>query len=469
MSWQWSLGCVLALSTCAACGGSDEDRETNGDAGDEPGKDSKAGTRAPDPMVGTKDSGADDALPIAEKCRGIDFEDIRYSPGGNALPNSCEPFNATTNNPYAVRCVDAWPWYETRYPGDQYCILPPPPDKGVQFGFHPHGDGDAWFDAVAGGDMSGYQDLANGPWELAPGMETDLNYVGGADNPQENNYYRTYIRMRVGSHHMINSIGGATRGTWSGGNAGGLVAGDRTLPSAQRPDENRPTTLAKPAEDDGLYKVFPARPNITFNAHHFNSTSEPILRESWVNIWWEDDATLQMQPISAVPLSQLSALNVPPGTTLDLHYSYSFLEPTRVLELFGHRHVWTPNFTAWLERPGGETEIVFQSFDWFDMPTYRYDSLTKNPAPSPDDKTDGATSGVLTVEPGEELHFNCHIAFTDERAAAAKAPAPAEVGNLRFANQAFTAEMCILFGWSTVPFGPPTEESVPPPSFATVE
>jgi hypothetical protein len=408
-------------------------------------------------------------LAIPPECQGIQFKDIVYSPGGNALPNVCEPFHATTNNPYAVRCVDAWPGYDTGYAGDQYCILPPPPDKGVQYGFHPHGDADAWLAPAASGDMSGYQNLTGTPWELGPGMETELNYVGGTDNPEQRNYYRAYVRMRLGSHHMINSVAGTTRGSWGPGGAGGLGAGSLILPGAQRPDENRPNSLEKPAEDAGLYKIYPANATVTFNVHHFNSSDEPILREAWVNIWWEEDATIEIQGITAVPFSQAVLLNIGPGTTTDLHYSYSVSEPVRVLEMYGHRHAWTPNFSAWLERENGETEIVYQSFDWFDVPTYRYDSLTQNPVPAPEQRVNSGSSGILMLNPGEKLHFNCHIAFTDERAAATGAPSPASIGMLRFANEAYNAEMCILFGWADGPVGLPTDEFSPPPSFATVE
>jgi hypothetical protein len=145
-------------------------------------------------------------------------------------------------------------------------------------------------------------------------------------------------------------------------------------------------------------------------------------------------------------------------------------QPVRVLTLFGHRHAWTSNFSAWLEKPGGATEIVYQSFDWFDQPTYRYDSVTQNPTPSPDTRSDGGFSGTLTVNPGEKLHFNCHITYTDARATAEGAPSPSSIGTLRFANEAFTAEMCILFGTSAgVSLGAPATDSGPLPSFATVE
>lgn len=45
------------------------------------------------------------------------------------------------------------------------------------------------------------------------------------------------------------------------------------------------------------------------------------------------------------------------------------------------------------------------------------------------------------------LAVACHIELTDERKATdAKAPSPAQVGTLRFANEAHNGEMCFNFG-----------------------
>ena len=103
------------------------------------------------PMVAAGGTGANTD---PASCRGFSFDNLVYSPGGSVLPNTCMPFHPTTNNPYAVRCVDVWPWYKTQYPGDEFCILPPPPDKGIGYGVHPQGK--KWFDQVSTGDMSGY-------------------------------------------------------------------------------------------------------------------------------------------------------------------------------------------------------------------------------------------------------------------------------------------------------------------------
>jgi hypothetical protein len=407
-------------------------------------------------------------------CQGFSFENLVYSPGGEVLPNTCEPFHPTTNNPYAVRCVDAWPWYETQYPGDNFCILPPPPDKGIQYGVHPQGM--AWFEQVSQGDMSGYQN-PHDDFVMQDGMEEEGNYYTLAGNPQEMNFYRSYPRMRGGSHHMIVSTndGTATPHTWGLGSPDGLFGGTG-LPGAQRPDENTPKSLIKPTEDDGLYSILPAMAGVTFNMHHFNATGMPILKEAWTNLWWEDNATVRVYGISGFDaVEQFTTLSIPPGTSQDIHYSWNLSETMsiRLLTLFGHRHAWTTNLSAWVEKPNGDTEILYQSYDWFDEPTYRYDSMTMNPVPAPQARTDGAASGIRMLggmPGGEKLHFNCHIENTDERAQALgpRAEPPSQSNRtLRFANQAFTAEMCILFGsTAAVRLPTPVRDNSPLPDFA---
>lgn len=383
--------------------------------------------------------------PISRECRGFSFDGIIYSPGAGALPNTCEPFHPTTNNPYAVRCTDVWPWYKTVYPGDAFCILPPPPELGVQFGIHPQGK--AYFDQVSKGDMSGY-DVPPLGHVLGPGGEEERNYHTAISTTAEQKYYRVYTRMRGGSHHMINSTSdaNASQEQWTAGSPDGLFGGIG-LPGAQRPDENAPQSYEKPAEDAGLYAIIPGGTGITLNMHHFNSTPMPILKETWENLWWETDATIPVKGMSGLDVLQAVTLSVPVGATVDLHYAANISQDTRVLKLFGHRHAWTTSFTSWVQKASGENQLLYQSFDWFDEPTYRYDSLTTNPVADQATLGDGGASGITILKAGDRLHYNCHITYTDARAAAVKSPkTPAQIGTLGFANEAFTAEMCILFG-----------------------
>lgn len=89
-----------------------------------------------------------------------------------------------------------------------------------------------------------------------------------------------------------------------------------------------------------------------------------------------------------------------------------------------------------------------------------------NPKVNTDARTDGAASGIVMLKAGERLHFK----FTDERKATdAKAPSPAQVGTLRFANEAYNGEMCINFGNVTGGgLGLPGEVGGTVPDFAKV-
>jgi hypothetical protein len=64
---------------------------------------------------------------------------------------------------------------------------------------------------------------------------------------------------------------------------------------------------------------------------------------------------------------------------------------------------------------------------------FDYDSITKNPAPNPDAKTDGATSGILGVTTGDKIHIECDIDNKSDN-------------TLTFRNELYNGEMCILFG-----------------------
>ena len=416
-------------------------------------------------------SGAAEGQP-AMGCEGFKLEGLMFSPGGNVLPNTCMPFHPTKNNPYAVRCVDAWSWYKTQFPGDDFCILPPPPDKGVQYGVHPQGS--KWYAQVSKGDMSGYQNLGDA-WLMMDGEEESANYETSAGNRADAKYYRSYARMRPGSHHMIVSSDMAKPGDekWYPVSPGGYldsVAGLLSLislPGAQRPDENRPQALDRPSEDSGLFHPLPANAKVTFNMHHFNASGKVILKEAWTNLWWEADARTQIHLLRGLDLGQVVSMAIPPGATQDLHYSWNITEPIRLIEAFGHRHAWTSNFSAWIKKSDGSTDIVYQSFGWLDEPTYHYDSTTQNPTPVSESRIDGASSGVRTLMPGEQLHFNCHIEYTQERASSEKAPMPSTIGTLHFANEAFTGEMCILFGETAAkPMPAPVVDNSPLPKFA---
>src|SRR5687767_3206484 len=100
--------------------------------------------------------------------------------GGNSPPPSsmatpCEPLNSG-------------------YPGDERCILPPPPDKGLHFHVGP----------------KNYTDRAElAKFEVPAGGEITECYYMMSPNAEVFNFFEQHYRMRQGSHHLIISMGPA--------------------------------------------------------------------------------------------------------------------------------------------------------------------------------------------------------------------------------------------------------------------
>jgi hypothetical protein len=354
------------------------------------------------------------------QCKGFEVRGLAYSPGGSVLPDTCKPYDPRTNNPFAIRCIDADPDYATGFPGDEFCILPPPPELGMQFGVHPK--------SYQAADTAGYV--------VQAGEETNQNYFIKAGNSQERYFFRSNVRMRTGSHHLITTGGSLdTPDGWEGdkqsAGIGILAPGfETTLPSAQRPDQNTPPGLDMPPEQAGLAFRLTAHQQIQFNLHHFNSSAEPILREVWINVWFMPAEEVQnvIQPLALI--APPADMEVPTGESRVLTYGCLF-ETARVIALTGHRHASTDRFSVWREQ-GGQNLPLYESFDYNDMPTYDYDSVTKNPEMNVAMGVDGAFSGPLTLENGT-LRWRCEIHNRTDQ-------------TLTFSNELYKGEMCIVFG-----------------------
>lgn len=447
------LSACLALAACAS------DSDSNND-GDQPSKSSKKaasskGSSASDSAASTDSEHADkagdahaagenpatghsDVLPSVDvktplkdlpaECKGFEVAGLKASPGGSTLPNKCAPFHGTLNNPYAIRCIDADPSYKTNYRGDEFCILPPPEELGTQIHVGPED-----YDQP-------------GTFALGPGEEENTSYYVNAPNTGDHFYYRTNWRMRPGSHHMIITISDDDRPDgWAADLQGpsaknSATAGFEVGPSvhsfggSQRPDLDRPQgTLDTPPENVGIGAKLLAKQQFNFNLHHINTGTDPVLREAWVNVWYMDekDVTKTMKSLAASgsPID----VSIPAHQRTVLKYKCDVQGDSRIITLNGHRHAHTDRFSVWVKKQSGETVSAYESFNWEDMPTYQYDSVSSNPTPDVPTETDGASSGTLEVQQGDEVHFLCDIDNTLDKP-------------LRFANEAIDGEMCILFG-----------------------
>jgi hypothetical protein len=458
-----SRSCLAALAAALVipmgCSSEADEPSTDEDSGteDDGGKSTSASPDDSTPRSNenaddesTVDVSAEDSIDesgrIVEACQGMKLVGMKYSPGGTTLPNKCAAFHVRDNNPYAVRCIDAMPDFKTPFPGDEYCVLPPPPELGFQLGVHPGGNVGYW-EKMWAGDYSFYEDAAlTADYEVEAGGERLQNYRVDFEGPtDERYYYRRYFRGRYGSHHgTVNFTGSPETEGWQ--DNGDIALGGRgggELITVQNAYTDIPqNSIDVSPEEEGVGIKMTPNSGVNLNLHHFNTTDAPLLRENWINAWYmpKEEVTRPAFGILAD-----TTVNYPIGMEMDNEGVVAATAVTQVLSLWGHRHAWTTRFHAWVVRVDGSEELVYDSNDWFDMPTFSYNSVAKNPEPG--DGKDGASSGPLVLQPGDELRFNCHIDTTQERADQLGVKLPD--ATIEWANEALTGEMCLLMGQST--------------------
>ena len=377
-----------------------------------------------------------------QSCKAPYLMGAKYSPGGTVLPHPCEAFDPVTNNPYAVRCVDAMPNFKSGWAGDDFCILPPAPDQGVQVGAHPQGD--AYWDEMYAGNYSDYANSkVTAPFEVPPASEVVQNFDTAPVTTRPQNFFRIDLRMRPGSHHIATWYNSsAVNAGWEPLTANPPVGFgvSTTFVNAQSTHADRPSVVDVAPEDQGVAVQFPANASVGIQLHHINPGTSPLLREVWINVWWLPPGRSYTR-VSENPLN--APVNYPPNQITDNVNTAVAQGDTRILSLFGHRHAWTTRFSAQIVRANGGTEEIYDSFDWREIPTYQLDSITMNQKPDVATHKDGATSGVTWLHQGDKVQFDCHIDTTDAHAAQLGVSTP--TSNLHFTNEAFAGEMCILY------------------------
>lgn len=349
------------------------------------------------------------ATPIPPNCMAYELKGLKYSPGGDVLPNTCKPFDTLTNNPWAIRCIDADPTYKTGLEGDEYCILPPDPAKGFQIRVGP-------------------TDYAKpeAKYVLKPGAETNDNFPATSGNETEVYYFYRQYRMRPGSHHLIVSkAGGASSPFGDGSRLGG----------SQNLAKDNPELANVPEENKDVGVALPAKTPLSVNLHYINTTDKDLVQEAWINFWYKPEAEVKEKAIEMFAMGGL-AMNIQPGEHVVLgengKFSCEVTTAGRVLSLYGHRHANTLRFSAWRKR-GGVRELVYEDYDWHDPLVLEYNSTTTNQGANPQTMSGGGHSGVLDLQPGDALEWECEV---DNQSGVP----------LRFVNETLTGEMCILIG-----------------------
>ncbi len=316
-----------------------------------------------------------------------------------------EPGKITQNDPCGL---------DSGFPGDEYCILPPAPGEGIQIHAGP----------------TSYSDEAElADWVIEAGDENVRCF--NARVPESGFYYLGQkSRMRSGSHHMLIGLV-PDDGRPEGPDECEITGRIGGIPGSQTPERDFPEELGP--EDDGLARYIPEGSMAVFQLHYVNTGEERLLREAWVNLYKvaETDVKQRLQGVFIV--ADVGA--VVPARSRGLvtnRFTPALTEPTRVFQLNAHMHAHAESMSVWRVRDE-KKELIYKSFDWAEPRELTYNSVSKNPAVDDDAKIDGGVSGILTFEPGDAIEWTCDVNNTTD--------AP-----LGFANEAYTAEMCLLAG-----------------------
>ncbi len=290
----------------------------------------------------------------------------------------------------------------TGWKGDEYCILPPPPDKGFQIYIGP----------------SNYEN-PEPEYVMEPEEEITETFMDVSGNTTSKFYYWRQYRMRPGSHHLIVSGGG-----------GGAIPGlGRRLGGSQNPAKDNPTRGEIAPENQGVGMEIAPNSPLSMQLHYLNYTTEPILKEVWVNFWYRDPSEVTE---AASEVFSMSPMGIEPGQHVIIEGTCPVTGDGRFLTLYGHVHANNNRFSAWRER-GGQRTLLYESFHWEEPLVLEYSSLITNPPSDRATETPGGFSGIVDIKTGDNIYFECDIT---------------NMTNSTFLgrNEAKDDEMCILVG-----------------------
>lgn len=290
----------------------------------------------------------------------------------------------------------------TDYPGDEYCLPPPPADKGFQVHIGP-------------------SDYANPEpqYVLQPSSEVATYFSAVSSNTEPIYFYYRQYRMRPGTHHNI--IGTVP--------VSDLDLG-RRLAITNHLSEDNPKNGVPAPENEGVGIQLDPHTPLLVDMHSINTTDRPILREAWVNFWYRPAAEVS-DPVQEMAQAGDETFAIPPhADTMLGPFRCTVFGEGRMLWMYGHRHANNVRFSAWRIR-GEERTPIYEAYDWADPLLLEYSSNVENPTSDRDQGVEGGYSGVLDLKPGDALEWECHVINQTD-------------GTLRFTNENFKGEMCIL-------------------------
>lgn len=322
----------------------------------------------------------------------------------------------------------------TEYAGDCMALAPPNPAVGFQLHYGPANYDDA-------------EDVER--FLVPPRKEVNKCFYLTTPNEQEIYFSEYHGTVRPGSHHMIvftatpNYEEGVLEDceAWPDLNFRFLVGTQNGLgASGGRIDVPGPDVALAP-ENEGVAMLLPPKVRVAFQVHYVNTTDEPILSESWANFHYKPagDVTEKAAPLWWIGGLQLFDNPVKAGTTRVLtnrcvNNNPYLVQTWRMLTLTAHAHAHTTRFSAYKIAAGSsERQLVYEDYNWAEAKLFYYDTVNQNPTPNAANRISGASTGPLTLAPGDAIEWECEVKNN-------------ETYDISFGNQAYTAEMCNLFG-----------------------
>jgi hypothetical protein len=304
----------------------------------------------------------------------------------------------------------------TTYEGDEYCIQAPDPSVGMQLHYGP----------------KDYTDQAEvDRYLIYPGEEkTDCVFVTTTNTTEV--FFRQYhARMRPGSHHMLLYLQDTRRAESPGPEGCQQGLDTRNIFGSQTLTLDVGNVVSGPENDGLAIKLEPNQQGVV-QMHFINTSNVPMLREGWANLVYIDKSEVKQLGDPIFWLGGLG-MRVPPGATQIIKGTATApADNIRLVGATGHFHANTVRFSAW-KTIAGKRELLMEDFDWHDPTLVRFDSVTQNDAPDPIAKKAGGFSGIVALNQGDTVDWECEIVNTSGV-------------TLTFGNEVYTKEMCNVFG-----------------------
>ncbi|HMJ14369.1 MAG TPA: hypothetical protein VK524_23295, partial [Polyangiaceae bacterium] len=312
-----------------------------------------------------------------------------------AGPHNCDVISATkpcTTDPDPCGL-------NSGFEGDEYCILPPPPEQGIQIHFGPK-------------DYKNADDVR--PYLLAAGGEQNAYGIAKIPLTEDRWYNRVEIRMRPGSHHLINTLvqgenlpeGFGPAGRGCQGTTISSFAGTQNLVY-----NSVPNGKAAP-ENVGLGYKLTGNTSLCVNHHGYNfDRGTERLREVWINVYFVPESEVTQRSNGVMVVAGPWGTGIAPHSQQSLTLTATATGSGRFLSLFGHRHAHTDRFAVWQN-----DTLIYDSWKWEESVVFPYNSLINNPPIATEQKQDGAVSGIVDIKEGDQIKIQCDINNTTDKA-----------------------------------------------------